>query len=228
MLRGLERRLVDEHLLGRVVRRGRMVLDRGLEHGVDAGRLQDGLHLLRLGDVLGERYLDHPAHDNGSSPTSTTASIGAGASTPLAAPPFTSRGIPRSLNGSSMISKSLGTTVSAKTSRASRAASRPEYRLERCVRASSSTPASQATVAASAAVECDVSRARSRSSSRKVASCTSTSAAAAASVTEGDGAVSPAMTSFLPGRGGPRTCSGWMMRPPTVTGSPACSTPRSG
>ena len=107
-----------------------------------------------------------------------------------------------------MISKSLGTTVSGKTSRASRAISGPKYRFERCVRASMRTPAAAATPAAPTAVECAVSSARSRSSSAKVASWTRTSASFATSRTLAAGAVSPASTILRPGRGGPRTCSG--------------------
>ena len=107
-----------------------------------------------------------------------------------------------------MISKSLGTTVSGKTSRASRAISGPKYRFERCVSASMRTPAAAASPAAPAAVECAVSSARSRSSSAKVASWTRTSASFATSRTLAAGAVSPAKTILRPGRGGPRTCSG--------------------
>jgi hypothetical protein len=69
-----------------------------------------------------------------------------------------------------MISKSLGTTVSGKISRASRAISGPKYRFERCVSASIRTSAALATAAAPAAVECRVSSARARSSSANVAS----------------------------------------------------------
>jgi hypothetical protein len=52
-----------------------------------------------------------------------------------------------------MISKSLGTTVSGKTRRASRAISGPKYRFERCVRARILTLAARAISAAATAVE---------------------------------------------------------------------------
>ena len=56
-----------------------------------------------------------------------------------------------------------------------------------CVSASSRTPAACAASAASAAVECRVSRARSRSSAQNVASWTSRSTPAAASTTDAAG-----------------------------------------
>ena len=68
--------------------------------------------------------------------------------------------------------------------------------------ASSLTPASRATRAASSAVECSVSCARSASSSQNVASWTSRSAPSAASTTTSDGAVSPVSTSLRPGTSG--------------------------
>ena len=52
-----------------------------------------------------------------------------------------------------MISKSLGTTVSAKIARASRAISGPKYLFERCVSTSRRTAATRASSAACAAVE---------------------------------------------------------------------------
>src|SRR5581483_7458840 len=126
MQRFFERRLGDENLLGRVLRGGRMVLDRGLELGVDAGQPQDLLDLLGLGDVLRQGYLNHLGHAAPSSPTDTASSTGAGScSRRCSAPPFTSLGPPRSSNPTSIVSKSFGTTVAGNTVRASRAASRP-------------------------------------------------------------------------------------------------------
>ena len=71
------------------------------------------------------------------------------------------------------------------------------------VRTSRRTPASRATRAASAAVECPVSWARASSSLPKVASCTRRSAPRAASVSERQGRVSPEYTTVRPARGGP-------------------------
>ena len=55
------------------------------------------------------------------------------------APPRRSSGAPRSGSGSSMVSKSRGTTVSAKTARASSLIARGDARVPRCVSASSLT-----------------------------------------------------------------------------------------
>ena len=114
----------DEHLLRGVLGRARVVLDGRLELRVDPGRLEDRLDLLGLGHVLGERDLHHlvigrsPRHRRlGSRCLGRSASQRA---------TLDSCGPPRSWNGSSMISKSLGTTVSGKTARASRAASGPK------------------------------------------------------------------------------------------------------
>src|SRR5204863_299876 len=216
VLRRLERTLFHEHLLGRVLRRPRMMLDRRLELRGDPGLVEDRLQFLRLRDVLRERDLHELGHQG-------TASSGSGsviASRLRRTAPLTRCGIPRSGNGTSITSKSFGTTVSGKIVRASRAISGPKYRFDRCVSASSETSASRASSAASSAVECAVSRARSRSSSRNVASWTSTSASRAASRTIGEGAVSPAMTSFRPGRGGPSTPSGVTTTPSRSSTSP--------
>src|SRR5436190_2342675 len=158
MLGLLEGRLRHEHLLRRVLDRPRMILDRALELGHDAGLAQDRLQLLGLGDVLCERDLHEPGHG-------TTSRSGSG--TPPRsgrAAPLIRCGEPRSGKGTSMMSKSLGTTVSENIARASRAISGPKYRFDRCVSARSDTSASRAISAASSAVEWAVSRARSRSS----------------------------------------------------------------
>src|SRR5262249_13040770 len=120
-----ERHLRHEHLLGCVLRRARMVVHGRLELRGDAGRGEDGLELLALGDVLGQRDLNHATHD-ASSPSRTASSTAADPPHRWSAPPFTSRGPPRSWNRRSMISKSLGTNVSGKMARASRATSGPK------------------------------------------------------------------------------------------------------
>ena len=66
VLRFLQRRLGDEHLLRRVLRLAGMVLDGDLELGVDPGRAQDLLDLLRLGDALGQGHLNQLCHGTGS------------------------------------------------------------------------------------------------------------------------------------------------------------------
>lgn len=120
-----------------------------------------------------------------------------------------------------MISKSFGTTVSANNARASRTISGPKYRLERCVSTSMRAAAIRASSAAWAAVEWPVSSALVRSSSENVASWTSTSASFAASSTVRAGRVSPEITTFRPGLGGPSTCSGRTVDPPmSSTASP--------
>src|SRR5262245_21544533 len=158
--------LLDEHLQRRVVGRLGIVLGGQLKLGCDARRLQQILQLLGFSHVAGNGDLDEARHD---------------ASDPIAAfceraPERMSSGVPRSGNGMSTMSKSRGTTVSGKTSRASSTTSWPKYRVDRWVSASSRTPASCATSAASPAVEWSVSCARSRSSARNVASWTRTSA----------------------------------------------------
>src|SRR5262249_20630578 len=104
-----------------------MMLDRGLEVCVDTRQAEDLLDLLCLGDVFRQGYLNHLGHPAPSSPTGTASSTGSGAcrSRLWSAPPFTSRGPPRSSNPTSIVSKSFGTTVSGNTVRPSRAASRP-------------------------------------------------------------------------------------------------------
>ena len=87
----------------------------------DPGRAQELLDLLRLGDVLGQGDLNHPGHC-----TTSGSGAGSGASRRWAAPPLTRRGEPRSANGTSITSKSFGTTVSGKIVRASRAISGPK------------------------------------------------------------------------------------------------------
>src|SRR3954453_6583047 len=69
------------------------------------------------------------------------------------APPRRSAGSPRSGSGSSIVSKSLGTTVAANTARASSLIIRGVARAPRCVSASIFTSLSAASSAASAAVE---------------------------------------------------------------------------
>src|SRR5262249_13197356 len=170
----------------------RVVLRCLLDGRVDARVPEDLLHLLGLGDVAGDRDLNHAGHDG------SIIDASAGSARGGRAPLFTSRGAPRSGNGHSISSKSRGTTLSGKTPRASSASSGPKYLGETWVSASRRTCASRATSAASVAVECSVARARSASSARKLASCTSRSAPCAACPTSGDGAVSPASTTFRP------------------------------
>src|SRR5439155_15835802 len=197
------------------------ILLAALQLGLDSGAVQDLLDLLGLANVSGYNGVNHLAHcaadDTGSR------------SRRRVAPPLTSCGVPRSANGTSITSKSRGTTVSGKTTCASRAISGPKYRFERWVRASRPTSASRASSAACVAVWCSVSTARSRSSSAKVASVTRTSAPHAASTISADGAVSPVTTSLRPGRATPTTSSGAIVRPSArVTASPRCNAPRSG
>src|SRR5918911_1393347 len=85
------------------------------------GGAQNRLQLLGLGDVLRERDLDEARHG-----TASGSGAGSSASRACSAPPRTSAGEPRSSNGTSMTSKSFGTTVSAKIVRASRATSGPK------------------------------------------------------------------------------------------------------
>ena len=89
------------------------------------------------------------------------------------------------------------------------------------------TSASAASCAASRAVECPVSAARADSSTAKVPSWTSSWAAWAAIRVISQGAVSPVITTFRPGRGSPSTWSGRTSEPSTATVSPRCSRPKS-
>src|SRR5207302_3730657 len=168
VLRRLERRLRNED-------RHCVRVDLGLERRRDADGTEDLLDLLRLTRVGGDCGMHHLAHcaadDTGS------------ASRRCAAPPLTSCGPPRSGNGTSIASKSLGTTLAGKIACASFAISGPKYRFDRCVNASIATPACRPTSAAWVAVWWSVSAARSRSSSANVASVTSTSASHAAPTT---------------------------------------------
>src|SRR6266511_2575890 len=109
LVRVLERRLRHDD-------RQRLVLG-ALQLGRDARRRQEALDLLRLVDVAGDRKLHHASHE-GSDDTASGAVC--------TAPPLTSAGTPRSGNGISITSKSRGTTVSAKNSRASRSTSGPK------------------------------------------------------------------------------------------------------
>ena len=86
----------------------------GSELRLDPGGGEDRLELLALGDVPGDGDLHHLAHE----PEGTSARGSR-------APRFTSSGLPRSGNGTSIRSKSRGTTVSGKTVRASRSTSPP-------------------------------------------------------------------------------------------------------
>jgi hypothetical protein len=87
-------------------------------------------------------------------------------------------------------------------------------------------PAADASSAALVAVACSVSSARWRSSSENVDSWTSRSASRAASRTDSAARVSPARTTFLPGRAGPSTCSGLTVVPSgSATVSPALQAP---
>src|SRR5690349_3669521 len=102
------------------------MFDGGLELRRDPGGVENRLDLLCLGHVLGQRHLHHPRHEL-SSPIGTASWAGTGCSRRLcSAPPLTRTGPPRSSNRSPMISKSLGTTVEGKTSRASRTTSGPK------------------------------------------------------------------------------------------------------
>src|SRR5207248_9084734 len=109
----LELTLGDEHA-------DRVLLRRLLDRRVDTRVAQDLLQLLRLCDVTRHRDMNYPAHD--------CSIIGASAGSLRGgrAPLLTSRGAPRSGNGTSMRSKSRGTTVSGKTARASSASSGPK------------------------------------------------------------------------------------------------------
>src|SRR4051794_38542082 len=121
MLRRLERILRHKHLLRRVLRLARMMVDCALELRRDPRLAKDRLQLLRLGDVLRQRHLHQVRHGTASSRSGSTTS-----SRPRRTPPFTNRGAPRSGKGTSITSKSLGTTASGKTVRASRATSGPK------------------------------------------------------------------------------------------------------
>src|SRR5207253_4962473 len=88
------------------------------EFGLDPGRAEDLLDLLRLGDVSRNRDSDHLRHCGADDTTSC--------SRRRVAPPLTSCGAPRSANGTSITSKSRGTTVPGKLSPPSRAISGPK------------------------------------------------------------------------------------------------------
>src|SRR5262245_44534755 len=111
-LRRLELRLGNEEV-------DRVLLGRLLDRRVDAGVAEDLLHLLGLRDVAGARYLHPPAHCR--SIIRASASVRGGR-----APLLTSCGAPRSGNGTSITSKSRGTTVSGNVSRASASSSGPK------------------------------------------------------------------------------------------------------
>src|SRR5205807_4685869 len=121
VLGSLERVLGNKHLLGRVLGRPRMVLDRRLELRDDSRLVEDRLQLLGLGDVLGERDLHELGHGTASSRSGSATS-----SRPWRTAALTRRGAPRSGNGTSITSKSFGTTVSGKIVRASRSTSGPK------------------------------------------------------------------------------------------------------
>ena len=87
--------------------------------GQDIETAQDLLDLLRLGHVAGDSHTHGIAHCGADD---TTCSGGAG----RRAPPLTRCAWPRSSNGTSIRSKSRGTTVSGNASRASRAISGPK------------------------------------------------------------------------------------------------------
>src|SRR5829696_151220 len=98
-----------------------MMVDGSLQLDRDPGLAQDPLELLGLGDALGEGDLDEARHG-----TASGSGVGSGTSRRCRTPPFTRRGEPRSEKGTSITSKSLGTTVSGKIVRASRATSGPK------------------------------------------------------------------------------------------------------
>ena len=123
VLRGLEGGLADEHLLRRVLGRARVMLDGGLEDGLDARRFEDGLDLPRPRRCP-RRALPAPCRSRSrllSDVDCLDRSVTAMDRSTLQK--LRGSTLPK---GSSMISKSLGTTVSGKTALASSAASRPE------------------------------------------------------------------------------------------------------
>src|ERR671931_2312419 len=90
----------------------------GLELGIDTGAAEDLFDLLRLANVACDGCVDHLAH--------CALDDKASGARRWRAPSRTSWGVPRSANGTSMTSKSRGTTVSGKSSRASLAISGPK------------------------------------------------------------------------------------------------------
>src|SRR3954447_22407024 len=139
LLRRTDELGLDEHAAGAVVRRAAEVAFGALETGADAGfgqRPQDRVGLCAVPrDGDGDKSVAH-----GPLPSSGFA------------PPRRSSGAPRSGSGSSMVSKSRGTTVFANTARASSLISRGVAREPRCVSASIFTSLADASSAASAAV----------------------------------------------------------------------------
>ena len=114
--------LGDEHLLRRVVDLARVVLDRASRARARSRRCGRIAWISSASATrLGERDLHERAHE-----TASGAGSGCSASRCCATPPLTRRGAPRSGNGTSITSKSFGTTVSGKIVRASRAASGPK------------------------------------------------------------------------------------------------------
>src|SRR3989441_1518384 len=126
--------------------------------------------------------------------------------------------------GTSTSRKSSATRTFAKTAFASwRMGVGSSYRGLRCVRMRRLTPASFASSAACREDECPYRFAFSSRAASDVASWMSTSAWRAISSSVSWGIVSPVYTILRPRRGGPSTSSGWTVRPPIVTGSPARS-----
>src|SRR5215218_4620758 len=125
--RVFERRLRNQDLLPRILGLRRMVLDGRLQLRGDARFLEDRFQLFGLGDVAGDGDLNHSSHRIPSSMVAGTASPLSGDGRCLwVAPPLTSSGDPRSGNGTTMISRSRGTTVFGKTACASRSISPPK------------------------------------------------------------------------------------------------------
>ena len=111
--------LGDEDLERRIVERLGVVLDRGLQLRLDAGRGEKPLQLLRFGHVTCDCHLYEPRHGSWDP-------IAASAPRSARAPARTSSGAPRSGKGIWTRSKSRGTTVSGKSSRASATTSWPK------------------------------------------------------------------------------------------------------
>src|SRR3990172_5209720 len=101
--------LGDEHLERWIVERVRVVLGGRLEMRLDPGCVEKLLELLSFGHVACERNLHEPCH----------VSVETTAARLVRAPLLTSSGEPRSENGIPMTSKSRGTSVAGKSSRAS-------------------------------------------------------------------------------------------------------------
>ena len=131
---------------------------------LDPGRLEDRLDLLGLGDVLGERDLNHVRHRAVSSWSGTGSRLGCGWS----APPLMSCGPPRSWKRDlDHVEVPRNDRLGEDRARLARRLGPEVPRREVRERQHARRSASRASSAASSAVECSVSRARSRSSSQE-------------------------------------------------------------